>query len=116
MSKHSNTQKHAKQSKSSKPADAGSPQGEQSHKEGPACHSGHVQTTEKGFPGQTDEDHTAVDVKRSDEKQYHAAGASHDPHDRLQEQVDRGDPDAGDLDEETRSDSAPFNKTYGRRQ
>ncbi len=55
----------------------------------------------------------AIDSKRNDEQQYHAAGKPKDPHNRTQERVDNGDPEAGDVDEETRSESAPFNKTYG---
>jgi hypothetical protein len=64
-------------------------------------------------PDRTAGQNEAVDQKRNDEQQYHAGGAAHDPHNRTQERVDSGDPDAGDVDEETRSDSAPFNKTYG---
>jgi hypothetical protein len=55
----------------------------------------------------------AVDEKRNDEQQYHAGGAAHDPHNRTQQRVEQGDPDAGDIDEETRSNAAPYNKTYG---
>ena len=58
----------------------------------------------------------AIDQQRNDEQQYHAAGAAHDPHDQTQQRVDRGDPDAGDVAEVSRSDSAPFNKTYGHHQ
>jgi hypothetical protein len=58
----------------------------------------------------------AIDLKRNEEQQYHAAGVAHDPHNRTQELVDSGDPEAGDIDEETRYDNAPFNKTYGHRQ
>ena len=54
-----------------------------------------------------------IDQKRNDEQQYHAAGTAHDPHNRTQERIDSGDPNAGDVDEETREQSAPFNKTYG---
>ena len=53
---------------------------------------------------------------RNDEQQYHAAGAAHDPHYQTQQRVDRGDPDAGDLDEVNRDEHAPFNKTYGHHQ
>jgi hypothetical protein len=55
----------------------------------------------------------AVDQKRSDEQQYQAGGAAHDPHNRTQERVDRNDPEAGDIKDETRSENAPYNKTYG---
>jgi hypothetical protein len=56
----------------------------------------------------------AVDQKRNDEQQYHGDGVPHDPQEQLKKRIDREDPDAGDIDEETRSDSAPFNKTYGK--
>ncbi len=67
---------------------------------------GHVRDRTAGQNG-------AIDQKRNDEQQYHAGGAAHDPHNRTQQRVDRGDADAGDVDEETRSNSAPYNKTYG---
>jgi hypothetical protein len=54
-----------------------------------------------------------VDQNRNDEQQYHAAGVVHDPHNRTQQRIDSDDPDAGDIDDETREQSAPFNKTYG---
>ncbi|HEY4312172.1 MAG TPA: hypothetical protein VGN12_22175 [Pirellulales bacterium] len=65
------------------------------------------------IPDRTGGQNGAVDQKRNDEQQYHAAGVAHDPHHRTQERIDRGDPDAGDVDDETRAQSAPFNKTYG---
>jgi hypothetical protein len=58
----------------------------------------------------------AFDQKRNNEQQYHAGGVAHDPHNRTQERVDRGDADAGDIEEETRSENAPYNKTYGHHQ
>ena len=67
-------------------------------------------------PDRTVGQNQAIDQKRNDELQYHAGGAAHDPHNRTQERIDRGDPDAGDIDEETRSPTAPFNKTYGHHQ
>jgi hypothetical protein len=67
----------------------------------------------RGVPDRTGGQNGAVDQKRNDEQQYHAAGVAHDPHDRTQERIDSGDPDAGDIDDETREQSAPFNKTYG---
>jgi hypothetical protein len=65
------------------------------------------------IPDRTGGQNGAADQKRNDEQQYHAAGVAHDPHNRTQERIDRGDPDAGDVDDETRAQSAPFNKTYG---
>jgi hypothetical protein len=65
------------------------------------------------LPDRTGGQNRALDQKRNDEQQYHAGGAAHDPHNRTQDLVDSGDPDAGDIDEETLSQSAPFNKTYG---
>jgi hypothetical protein len=65
------------------------------------------------IPDRTGGQNGAVDQKRNDEQQYHAAGVAHDPHNRTQERIDSGDPDAGDIDDETREQSAPFNKTYG---
>jgi hypothetical protein len=67
------------------------------------------------LPDRTGGQNRTIDQKRNDEQQYHAAGVAHDPHNRTQELVDRGDPAAGDLDEETLSPTAPFNKTYGHR-
>lgn len=64
-------------------------------------------------PDRTGGQNRAVDQKRNDEQQYHAGGVAHDPHNRTQERVDNRDPDAGDVDEETRAQDAPFNKTYG---
>ena len=64
-------------------------------------------------PDRTAGQNHAVDQKRNDEQQYHAAGVAHDPHNRTQGRVDSGDPEAGDVDEETRSEDAPYNKTYG---
>jgi hypothetical protein len=64
-------------------------------------------------PDRTGGQNGAVDQKRNDEQQYHAAGVAHDPHNRTQERIDNGDPDAGDIEDETREQSAPFNKTYG---
>jgi hypothetical protein len=64
-------------------------------------------------PSRTGGQNRTIDQKRNDEQQYHAGGAAHDPHNRTQELVDSGDSDAGDIDEETRSASAPYNKTYG---
>lgn len=65
------------------------------------------------IPDRTGGQNGAVDEKRNDEQQYHAAGTAHDPHNRSQERIDQGNPDAGDVDQETREQSAPFNKTYG---
>jgi hypothetical protein len=73
-----------------------------------------AQKAQNDRPDRTAGQNGAIDEKRNDEQQYHAGGAAHDPHNRIQERVDSGDPDAGDVDEETRSSSAPFNKTYGR--
>lgn len=66
------------------------------------------------IPDRTGGQNGAVDQKRNDEQQYHAAGVAHDPHNRTQERIDSGNPDAGDINDETREQSAPFNKTYGR--
>jgi hypothetical protein len=73
-----------------------------------------AQNDEETRPDRTAGQNGAVDQKRNDEQQYHAGGVAHDPHNETQARVDSGDPDAGDLDEVSRSDSAPFNKTYGR--
>jgi hypothetical protein len=116
--KHRNTHQQVKQTQSNQPKSMGD--------------SGHAEVQphldEKGEASrQPDEDmdvppdrtagqNRAIDLKRNDEQQYHAGGVAHDPHNRTQERVDRGDPDAGDIDEETRSPSAPFNKTYGHHQ
>jgi hypothetical protein len=67
-------------------------------------------------PDRTAGQNRAVDQKRNDEQQSHAGGVTHDPHNRTQERVDKGDSEAGDVDEETRSVDAPYNKTYGRRE
>ncbi len=71
------------------------------------------QKDKNAVPDRTGGQNGAVDLKRNDEQQYYAAGTAHDPHNRTQERVDNGDPAAGDVDQETRSDTAPFNKTYG---
>jgi hypothetical protein len=71
------------------------------------------QDDRRRVPDRTGGQNGAVDQKRNDEQQYHAAGVAHDPHNRTQERIDSGDPDAGDVDDETREQSAPFNKTYG---
>ncbi len=54
----------------------------------------------------------AIDQKRNDEQQYHAGGVAHDPHNRTQERVNSSKPEAGDVEQETRSGNAPYNKTY----
>jgi hypothetical protein len=64
-------------------------------------------------PARTAGQNRAVDQKRNAEQQYHAGGVAHDPHNRTQERVDSGYPAAGDIDVETRSGDAPYNKTYG---
>ncbi len=71
------------------------------------------QDDRRRIPDRTGGQNGAVDQKRNDEQQYHAAGVAHDPHNRTQERIDSGDPDAGDVEDETREQSAPFNKTYG---
>jgi hypothetical protein len=71
------------------------------------------QDLDRQIPDRTAGQNHAVDQKRNDEQQYHAAGVAHDPHNRTQERIDKGDPEAGDINDETRSQSAPFNKTYG---
>ena len=75
-----------------------------------------AQTTRKASADRTGGQNQAIDQKRNDEQQYHAGGAAHDPHNQTQERVDRGDPDAGDIDEVSRAESAPYNKTYGHHQ
>ena len=68
---------------------------------------------EETRPDRTAGQNNAFDQKRNDELQYHAGGAAHDPHKQTQARVDSGDPAAGDVDEVSRSDDAPYNKTYG---
>jgi hypothetical protein len=74
---------------------------------------GSARKNKEGRPDRTGGQNRAVDQKRNDEEQYHADGVAHDPHNRTQERIDSGDPDAGDLEKETRAEDAPFNKTYG---
>lgn len=72
-----------------------------------------VENDRRRVPDRTAGQNDSVDQKRNDEQQYHAAGVAHDPHNRTQQRIDSGDPDAGDVDDETRAQSAPYNKTYG---
>ena len=72
-----------------------------------------AQNDEETRPDRTAGQNRAIDQKRNDEQQYHAGGVAHDPHNQTQARVDSGDPAAGDVEEVSRSDSAPFNKTYG---
>jgi hypothetical protein len=71
------------------------------------------QEVRRRVPDRTGGQNGAVDQKRNDEQQYHAAGVAHDPRNCSQQRIDSGDPDAGDIEDETREQSAPFNKTYG---
>jgi hypothetical protein len=113
--KHQEPQKHSKQPATAKPKSAqaaGRAQGQQ--KDDALRHADEPAQKDKNEPrDRTGGQNRAVDQKRNDEQQYHAGGAAHDPHDRTQERVDSGDPDTGDVDEETRAEDAPFNKTYG---
>jgi hypothetical protein len=98
--KHDDKQKHSKQPVTAQPKSA-------------------VAADEPATKGQdtrrdrTGGQNSSVDEKRNDEQQYHAGGAAHDPHKRTQEQLASNDPDAGDVEKETRDENAPFNKTYG---
>jgi hypothetical protein len=55
----------------------------------------------------------AINEKNNDERQCHSG---EDVQNRMREQADRKSPDAGDVNQETRSDTAPFNKSYGGQQ
>jgi hypothetical protein len=124
--KHQDTQKHSKDSKQHetkqpKSAHTTGQSKAQEHrmreKDDAVRHADEAAKKDKDAdkrPDRTAGQNRAIDEKRNDEQQYHAGGVAHDPHNRTQERVESGDPDAGDVGEETRSDDAPYNKTYGR--
>jgi hypothetical protein len=72
-----------------------------------------AQRNEEPLPNRTARQNSDFDQQRNDEQQYYAGGVAHDPQKQTQARVDRGDPEAGDVGEETRSSDAPYNKTYG---
>jgi hypothetical protein len=111
--KHQDTHKHMKnhETKQPKSTQTSNTKKARTHQKDEAVR--HADKAVQNRPDPTAGQNDAVDQKRNDEQQYHAGGAAHDPHNRTQERVDRGNPDAGDINEETRSDSAPYNKTYG---
>ena len=88
-------------------------------KDAPQKHAKHGKPAPKdqdARPDRTAEQSSAVDTKHNDHQQYHAGGAAHDPHHRMQERVDRGEPDTVDVDQETRAENATYNKTNGHHQ
>jgi hypothetical protein len=114
------TQKHSKQAETTQPksAHAAGQSETRPHsmreKDNAVRHADEpAQKDKDARPDRTGGQSRTVDAKRNDEQQYHAGGVAHDPHSRTQERVNSGDPVAGDVDEETRSENAPFNKTYG---
>ncbi len=118
--KHQDTQKHSKQHETKQPkaAQAAGKSERLREKDDAVRRADEAVQKDKNAdkrPDRTAGQNRAVDEKRDDEQQ-HAGGVAHDPHNRTQQRVNSGNPDAGDIDEETRSDKAPFNKTYGHRE